>query len=669
MSFHQIQPAVLMNARFSNLMKRSRGVITRRSVLKGVASVSATGVVLSNTTNASAMSLDTPPAGTPSPNTPSADAAAPPNRSSETTPVRQGAADAVAADRAKRLQSLYLPMRDGVRIAVDIWLPPSAATSAVPTIIRATRYHRAEQVTSTNPDDYTSANEAALFNNAGYALVIVDARGSGASFGSRPSELSPDEIDDYGEILSWIGTQPWSNQRIGSYGVSYDATTAELMARTKSPYLKAIAPLFSDFDAYRGTLYPGGAYFAAFGNWLGFTQVMDAMDGAAERFAAATGLPLDAVVASFPPVAPVEGPDGLALRELAIRDHQANNRLDQLIPTIGDRDQSFWPVAAIATHRLDIEASGVAAYVEAGFFDANTTAGTLERFATFANTQQVWLAPWTHGGDVVIDPVRPNAPSFPGLAISDSLTRLISFMDRYVRDGAQPDGSKTLHVAAAGVDGSIETTAWPLAGATNLTWSLTSSSLSTKRSSRRVVRKLSTRPHTTGTSSRWLNQIGNSVDYSKWKAMASRRTSFKGPKFTKPTRICGFPVVTIDVACDASDATLFAYLEYVSPGGRVSYLTEGVIQLSHRGATQPAIRTDQRLDRSFAKADRRPMTPNVTETVVFEMVPTSIVMPKGSRLQVSFASSDTDNFDPKPTAKISITTGGSGALTLPIAPV
>ena len=55
----------------------------------------------------------------------------------------------------------------------------------------------------------------------GYAVVVVDVRGTGASFGTRDCFRSPKERDDFHEIADWIVAQPWSDGVIGSTGISY----------------------------------------------------------------------------------------------------------------------------------------------------------------------------------------------------------------------------------------------------------------------------------------------------------------------------------------------------------------------------------------------------------------------------------------------------------------
>ena len=62
-----------------------------------------------------------------------------------------GAAD--AADYPRN-QALYVEMRDGVKIAIDVWLPDSLVEGErIPTLIQATRYWRAMQHTSCRFED------------------------------------------------------------------------------------------------------------------------------------------------------------------------------------------------------------------------------------------------------------------------------------------------------------------------------------------------------------------------------------------------------------------------------------------------------------------------------------------------------------------------------------
>ena len=106
-----------------------------------------------------------------------------------------------ARDSNPRVQTFYLPMRDGVRIAIDLWLPENLEPGQkIPALMQATRYWRALDVVEDGVAADSNFETASRLNEAGYAYAIVDARGTGASFGSRAYEYNVKEVRDYGEM-------------------------------------------------------------------------------------------------------------------------------------------------------------------------------------------------------------------------------------------------------------------------------------------------------------------------------------------------------------------------------------------------------------------------------------------------------------------------------------
>ena len=101
-------------------------------------------------------------------------------------------------------ESRYLQMRDGVRIAVDVYLPKRLEPGVrLPSILHQTSYHRSHAFRwpfSLFMDRPGPVVE--LFVTRGYAWIDVDARGSGASFGTRPMPWSPDEVRDGADIVT-----------------------------------------------------------------------------------------------------------------------------------------------------------------------------------------------------------------------------------------------------------------------------------------------------------------------------------------------------------------------------------------------------------------------------------------------------------------------------------
>ncbi len=174
--------------------------------------------------------------------------------------------------------SRHVTMRDGVKIAITLYLPQDLPEGTkLPTILWQTRYWRAWKLRwpfSLFAD--RTMEPVAEFVTRGYAWLSVDARGSGASFGNRPYPWSPDETRDGAELVDWILAQPWSNGKVGSYGTSYMGTTAEFLVVNQHPAVVAVAPRFSLFDGYADIAFPGGAPLAWFTeNWGNYNRMLD----------------------------------------------------------------------------------------------------------------------------------------------------------------------------------------------------------------------------------------------------------------------------------------------------------------------------------------------------------------------------------------------------------
>ena len=84
---------------------------------------------------------------------------------------------------------MYVPVGDGVRLAVDVWLPVerTAVGGTVGTALRVTRYHRAEAPQEPGPEADTNAAAGDLFNRAGFALVVVEPAAPGRRSARAPA--------------------------------------------------------------------------------------------------------------------------------------------------------------------------------------------------------------------------------------------------------------------------------------------------------------------------------------------------------------------------------------------------------------------------------------------------------------------------------------------------
>jgi putative CocE/NonD family hydrolase len=138
------------------------------------------------------------------------------------------------------------PMRDGVKLSSDIYLPQ--AEGRFPTVLIRTPY-----------DNNTTAmiEKGRRLANAGYVCVIQDCRGRWDSDG----EYYPfREGEDGYDTQEWIGRQPWSNGKIGMAGGSYVGLVQWQSAPYRSQFLTCLAPRVICCDYYSGLVYPGGAF-------------------------------------------------------------------------------------------------------------------------------------------------------------------------------------------------------------------------------------------------------------------------------------------------------------------------------------------------------------------------------------------------------------------------
>ena len=131
-----------------------------------------------------------------------------------------------------------VPMRDGVMLSADIWLPPTG-DGPWPSLLLRTIYDNQEP---------RYIRWARGFTAAGYAVVMQDCRGRGDSAGDWLPYLC--ETEDGYDTHEWVGRQPFCNGQIGTFGLSYPGYTQSLPATLRSSFLKAIAPIASQQDNY-----------------------------------------------------------------------------------------------------------------------------------------------------------------------------------------------------------------------------------------------------------------------------------------------------------------------------------------------------------------------------------------------------------------------------------
>ena len=154
---------------------------------------------------------------------------------------------------------VMIPMRDGVRLAADVWLPE--APGRYPVLLARTPYMK----TGLGLNQW-----ATYFAKKGYVFVIQDTRGRGDSEG-RFNFFFPEGKDGF-DSIEWLAKQSWSNGRVGTLGLSYLGTVQWLAAREHPPHLICMAPTASGGRWFEEIPYHGGAFLQAFAlDWLNQT--------------------------------------------------------------------------------------------------------------------------------------------------------------------------------------------------------------------------------------------------------------------------------------------------------------------------------------------------------------------------------------------------------------
>ena len=171
-----------------------------------------------------------------------------------------------------------VPMRDGVRLATDVYLPLDQGEGTqghgfpcrYPVLLERTPYgktlpSRSERSVA-NPIPLGRAEVAGYFTAQGYAFVYQDCRGTHGSEGWFTKYLS--EGEDGFDTIEWISQQPWCNGKVGTMGLSYAAHTQVAAACLAPP---ALAAMFVDsggfYDAYQGGIRQGGAFELKQATW------------------------------------------------------------------------------------------------------------------------------------------------------------------------------------------------------------------------------------------------------------------------------------------------------------------------------------------------------------------------------------------------------------------
>jgi putative CocE/NonD family hydrolase len=148
--------------------------------------------------------------------------------------------------------NVFIAMRDGIRLATDLYMPKGSPSAHYPIVLMRTPY-------GNGPSTYPAIS---VFASHGYVVAVQDKRGKFRSEGIY--RVNGGDAEDGFDTIEWLAKQKWSNGNIGMYGCSYLGDVQIFVAQTKPPALKALIPQASGSTA--GSIQ---GYYRYFGQMIG----------------------------------------------------------------------------------------------------------------------------------------------------------------------------------------------------------------------------------------------------------------------------------------------------------------------------------------------------------------------------------------------------------------
>ncbi|HTW18702.1 MAG TPA: CocE/NonD family hydrolase [Mycobacteriales bacterium] len=481
-----------------------------------------------------------------------------------------------------RVDRVWIPMRDGARLAASLFLPGGGPA---PAILEALPY-RKDDLTAGYRPEYVR-----LRDEHGYAVVRVDVRGTGSSTGVATDEYPAQEQDDLNDVIAWIAGQPWCTGAVGMYGTSYSGFNSLHLAATNPPALKAVIAIYASDDRYTDDVHYMG----------GLLRLLDIVDYPTYMIA----------MNALPPVPELVGE---GWRELW------RERIERTEPWLlrwleEQRDGGYWRQGSV---RPGYDRIRIPTMLVGGWADGyrNNTFRTIEALSSAGVPHRLLLGPWSHAA---------TSSALPGPRI-DLVPELVRWWDRWLRDvgnGIEDEPPITLFARRSSLpEPDLDVVAgewrnepgWPLDRISD------------------DVRALGTGTAThvvlpdTGTAG-WISCAG----HLPWgQPYDQRRDDAQSLTWEWPAddlEILGHPRLAARVSADVPVASLAVRLCDVFPDGRSALITRGVLNLTRRNGLEHP----------------EPLPPGQAVDVTVELEATSWRFDPGHRLRLSVSGTDWPN--------------------------
>jgi putative CocE/NonD family hydrolase len=569
-------------------------------------------------------------------------------------------------DGNKRISD-YLTLSDGTRLAYDLFLPTKKgrpASEPLPVLFKYTPYMRAFTIFDKDGRNlitffmdlkwyqkamlrirYWLSDQGNLMDSLfmtnwlrnmvkhGYAIIVVERPGGGASFGVAKQSMETVASEE-NQILDWIASQPWCNGNIGMYGESQQAWCQFAAASTGNPHLKAIFPASSQLELYEALEYRGGIYNKAFNSF--FARVVPYL----ENLATPVDSDKDGALLAQARQGRSGSIDGKTMAVEAVKYPFRDSVLQD--------GKLLWELMALYPLIERINRSGIPTYMTTGWYDI------------FLSDMFFWYNNLTVPKRLTVRPLDHSGMDKGGsdLDYRAEAQRWFDCWLKGIDNGIMKEPPIHYYVMDVPKREAWQTSnQWPLEkqkltpfyfekGKTGGVASandgyLTTESPMVPNASDAYTVDYST---TTGKKSRWV-AVEEAHHYPDMSSNDKRGLTYTTSFLETDMEVTGHPIVDLWLTTNASDLDVFVYLQEVDRSGKSIYITEGNLRASHRKLSQPPFNNLGLPYHSHYQSDFMPIPAGEPFELAFSLLPTSYRFLKGNRIRVTVAFADADNFE------------------------
>jgi putative CocE/NonD family hydrolase len=507
-----------------------------------------------------------------------------------------------------RSEEARIEMPDGVRLAATLYLPDEG-DGPWPAVLEYLPYRK---------DDWTLRRDLTLYPcvvERGYVGARVDIRGTGRSEGRLPTgEYSERELEDGEAVIAWLAARPWSNGAVGMWGISWGGFNAILLAMRRPPALGAIVAVDASDDLFHLDIHY--------------------IDGIWHLDEYEIGIDLTNGVTRTP--------------DFPVDDASLADRFDTepwLLSWLRHQhDGPYWRRGSLAP---DYGRLQVPALLVGGFLDGyrDSIPRMLEHVPV---PTRAIVGPWNHA--------LPHDAT-PGPEI-EWRREVVRWFDRWLK-GVQASKEeprlavylRSWHPPVPDLDevpGSWRAEDWPIEGAEDRVLHLHDDGALGRRAGPDAVHRLPYVPSAGAEAGAWWGELP--VDQAP---LDETCLIYETEPLPEDVAIIGFPRTLLHASVDAPLAHFFARLSDVAPDGRVTLVSGGGLNGTHRRSAERP----------------QPFEPGVAEHLQVPMRFTSWVFPAGHRIRLAVSNHLWPMMWPTPHRMTMSLHVGNSSLVLPVVPL